>query len=132
MATMTLNMTVSEMAALDAMAVDLGMSKTAVMRQALRLYQAAHHHGRQGAQISFLMPDGRRVEALLPMLLPSFASPVAEGGCNCKRPTVVKCDACLGAGETHSGTSTSARTCIACAGSGRRTPAPTGNADGGV
>ena len=40
--TMTLNMPSREMRALEALAEHHGMSKTAVMRQALRLYQLIH------------------------------------------------------------------------------------------
>lgn len=69
MKTMTLNLGDKEMAVLEDLASDAGMSKTAVMRQALRLYQASAHYAKKhGAQTVFLLPDGRRVEALLPML----------------------------------------------------------------
>lgn len=51
--TMTLNMPVREMRALEALAEHHGMSKTAVMRQALRLYQLVHVRLRDGETMHF-------------------------------------------------------------------------------
>ena len=51
--TMTLNMPAREMRALESLAEHHGMSKTAVMRQALRLYQLIHFRLRDGETMSF-------------------------------------------------------------------------------
>lgn len=51
--TMTLNMPAREMRALEALAEHHGMSKTAVMRQALRLYQLVHIRLRDGETMTF-------------------------------------------------------------------------------
>lgn len=52
-ATMTLNLKEREMAALTALSEHHGMSKTAVMRQALRLYQEVHERLKAGETMSF-------------------------------------------------------------------------------
>lgn len=51
--TMTLNMPEREMRALEALAEHHQMSKTAVMRQALRLYQLIHIRLQAGETMSF-------------------------------------------------------------------------------
>ena len=51
--TMTLNMPSREMRALEALAEHHGMSKTAVMRQALRVYQLIHTRLRDGETMHF-------------------------------------------------------------------------------
>lgn len=51
--TMTLNMPPREMRALEALAEHHGMSKTGVMRQALRIYQLIHFRLREGETMSF-------------------------------------------------------------------------------
>lgn len=52
-ATMTLNMPQREMDVLEQLAVHHDMSKTAVMRQALRMYQMIHERIRAGETMSF-------------------------------------------------------------------------------
>jgi hypothetical protein len=51
--TMTLNLPAREMRALEALADHHGMSKTAVMRQALRLYNLIHFRLRDGETMTF-------------------------------------------------------------------------------
>lgn len=51
--TMTLNMPAREMRALEALAEHHGMSKTAVMRQALRVYQLIHVRLQAGETMQF-------------------------------------------------------------------------------
>lgn len=51
--TMTLNMPAREMRMLEALAKHHGMSKIAVMRQALRVYQLIHFRLREGETMSF-------------------------------------------------------------------------------
>jgi predicted transcriptional regulator len=50
---MTLNLSEREMAALDQLATEMDMSKTAVMRQALRLYQLVHERIKAGETMTF-------------------------------------------------------------------------------
>jgi hypothetical protein len=57
--TMTLNMPAREMRALEAIADHHGMSKTAVMRQALRMYQLIHVRLKSGETMSFSGDAGR-------------------------------------------------------------------------
>lgn len=54
--TMTLNLTDAEMAALEQLSTDKDMSKTHVMRQALRLYQLVDGRVRLGEKL-FLEDD---------------------------------------------------------------------------
>lgn len=49
--TMTLNLTEAEMEALEAMCVEKDMSKTALMRQALRLYQLVNARLKTGEKL---------------------------------------------------------------------------------
>jgi predicted transcriptional regulator len=51
--TMTLNLTDSEMAVLDQLSVEKDMSKTAILRQALRLYQVINARLRTGEKLFF-------------------------------------------------------------------------------
>lgn len=51
--TMTLNLTEPEMAALEALCVEKDMSKTAVLRQALRLYQLVNARLKAGEKLFF-------------------------------------------------------------------------------
>lgn len=51
--TMTLNLTAAEMAALEELCVEKDMSKTAVLRQALRLYQLVNARLRVGDKLFF-------------------------------------------------------------------------------
>lgn len=60
--TMTLNMTGPEMAALNELADKTGMSKTAVMRQALRLYQMIHKRLSGGERMSFSGDKQRMID----------------------------------------------------------------------
>lgn len=50
---MTLNLSADEMAALDALAKEKELSKTGVLRQALRLYQLIQHRTAQGEKLVF-------------------------------------------------------------------------------
>lgn len=60
--TMTLNLSAREMAVLNALAVHHEMSKTGVLRQALRLYQLVHHRLQDGETLVF---SGDRERAAL-------------------------------------------------------------------
>lgn len=51
--TMTLNLTEAEMTALDDLSAFKELSKTAVVRQALRLYQMVDHRARAGQKLYF-------------------------------------------------------------------------------
>jgi hypothetical protein len=51
--TMTLNLTEAEMTALEKLSVDKDLSKTAVLRQALRLYQLVDRRLAQGDTLFF-------------------------------------------------------------------------------
>lgn len=59
MATMTLNLPEREMDVLDKLAEEKDMSKSAVMRQALRLYQLISIRTKNGETMSFSGDDGR-------------------------------------------------------------------------
>lgn len=59
---MTLNMTGPEMVALNELSDKTGMSKTDVMRQALRFYQLAHHRMSKGERMYFSGDHARSVE----------------------------------------------------------------------
>jgi hypothetical protein len=60
--TMTLNLTEREMAALESLSTNKGMSKTAVMRQALRLYELVEHRIAKGERMFFSGDDRRMIE----------------------------------------------------------------------
>ena len=51
--TMTLNLTDAEMAVLDDLSEKKDLSKTAVLRQALRLYQVVHSRIERGEKLFF-------------------------------------------------------------------------------
>lgn len=51
--TMTLNLTDAEMAVLEQLSAEKDMSKTAVLRQALRLYQVINERLRTGDKLFF-------------------------------------------------------------------------------
>lgn len=51
--TMTLNLTDAEMTALEQLCVDRDMSKTAILRQALRLYQLIDERVKAGEKVFF-------------------------------------------------------------------------------
>ena len=51
--TMTLNLTVAEMQVLDELSTKKGLNKTAVLRQALRLYQLVHCRFEKGEKLVF-------------------------------------------------------------------------------
>ena len=51
--TMTLNLTDAEMATLDQLALEKDLTKTAVIRQALRLYQMVQARTRAGEKMFF-------------------------------------------------------------------------------
>lgn len=51
--TMTLNLTDAEMAALDQLSTQKDLSKTAVVRQALRLYQMIDQRSQTGQKLYF-------------------------------------------------------------------------------
>ena len=73
MSTMTLNLSERENAALEEICAEQDMSKTAVLRQALRLYQMVHVRQKQGQQLAFTK-DGVLVPVVLvSMLLPPTA-----------------------------------------------------------
>ncbi len=61
MATMTLNLSEREMAVLDELATEHDLSKTAVMRQALRLYQTVNARLKDGERMSFSGDEGRSI-----------------------------------------------------------------------
>ena len=63
--TMTLNLTAREMEALETLSSEKGMSKTAVMRQALRVYQLIDHRMSHGERLFFEGDDKRRAEFFL-------------------------------------------------------------------
>lgn len=65
--TITLNMTEREMAVLNEMAKRKGMNKTAVMRQALRLYQVVDRRLAAGDRLMF-SGDLQMKSDLLPVL----------------------------------------------------------------
>lgn len=69
MPTLTLNLDERHDAALEALATEQGMSKTAVLRQALRLYQLVHLRAAVGQQLAFTK-DGRVIPLHLPSMLP--------------------------------------------------------------
>lgn len=57
--TMTLNLQPVEMGALEALAAEHGMSKTAILRQALRLYQTTNHRLKAGETMHWSGDEGR-------------------------------------------------------------------------
>ena len=61
-ATMTLNMPAHEMALIDQLAERQGMSKTAIARQSLRLYQTVIARIERGEQMFWRDKNGKEVE----------------------------------------------------------------------
>lgn len=64
--TMTLNLSSREMAVLNELATAQDLSKTAVMRQALRVYQMIHERLKAGEKMSFSGDQQRIVEFIGP------------------------------------------------------------------
>lgn len=62
MRTLTLNITAEEFEALENMALENGMSKTAVLRQALRMYQMISRRMKDGETMSFSGDKGRTIQ----------------------------------------------------------------------
>jgi hypothetical protein len=60
--TMTLNLSEKEMTVLEELAVEKDLSKTAVMRQALRLYQLVNTRLNAGERMMFSGDQQRQVE----------------------------------------------------------------------
>ena len=65
--TMTLNLTEQEMVVLDSLSAQKDLSKTAVLRQALRLYQLVDARLAQGGKLFF--EDGEKKEKAELMVL---------------------------------------------------------------
>lgn len=63
--TMTLNLSASEMEVLDALAEKKGLNKTAVLRQALRLYQTIDERLSQGDKLFLEDKNKEKAEFLL-------------------------------------------------------------------
>jgi predicted transcriptional regulator len=63
--TMTLNLSAKEMAVLDRLAERKGMSKTALLRQALRLYQSLEERLEQGEKVYVEKPGSREKAELI-------------------------------------------------------------------
>ena len=63
--TMTLNLTDAEMASLEGLSESKDMSKTAVIRQALRLYEAVHARILRGEKLLFEDPEKKEKTELL-------------------------------------------------------------------
>ena len=59
--TMTLNLQPREMEAVEALADEHGMSKTAILRQALRLYQLTNERLKAGETMHFSGDEGRAI-----------------------------------------------------------------------
>lgn len=68
--TMTLNLSKAEMDVLEGFAEEFGMSKTAVMRSALRLYQLVQHRLKSGETMSWSGDHQRLVEFVGPDFVP--------------------------------------------------------------
>lgn len=75
-ATMTLNLSEKEMEVLNDMAKAKDMSKTAVVRQALRMYQLIDVKMCEGKRMIWLKPDGTEEETI-PMMAPDCTPPQA-------------------------------------------------------
>lgn len=69
MPTLTLNLDERHDAVLEALAAEQDMSKTAVLRQALRLYQLVHERAKKGQDMAFVK-DGQIVPLIMPSMLP--------------------------------------------------------------
>lgn len=71
--TMTLNLSEQEMKALEEMSRRKDLSKTAVIRQALRLYQSIDIKILRGGKLYQVTPDGERMGLVFPELGPAGA-----------------------------------------------------------
>ena len=60
--TMTLNLPEPEMAAIDRLSKAKDLSKTAVVRQAIRLYELVDHRLAEGGRLMIRKPNGDVVE----------------------------------------------------------------------
>lgn len=65
MATMTLNLSDREMEVLNQLSVDKGLTKTATIKQALRLYQAIDVRLAAGERLMFSGDKGKLYEGLV-------------------------------------------------------------------
>lgn len=74
MSTLTLNLDDRHDEALTRLAAETDMSKTAVLRQALRLYQLVHNRAKDGQQLAFTK-DGNVIPIICPSLM---LSPMAR------------------------------------------------------
>ncbi len=63
--TMTLNLNVPEMTALEALCERKGLSKTALLRQALRLYQSVDERLARGEKVFFEDPESKEKAELM-------------------------------------------------------------------
>lgn len=63
--TMTLNLTEKEMQVLDELCARKGLNKTALLRQALRLYEAVDRRLEQGERLIFESDDKREKAELV-------------------------------------------------------------------
>jgi len=66
MKTLTLNLKAEEFEALENMALEFGMSKTAVLRQSLRVYQMISARMKDGETMSFSGDKDRAVQFVGP------------------------------------------------------------------
>jgi predicted transcriptional regulator len=65
-ATLTLNLSDREMAVVDELATEMDVSKTTVLRSALRLYQLVHVRAKAGEHMMFSGDQQRIVEFIGP------------------------------------------------------------------
>jgi len=78
--TLTLNLDDRHDEALTRLAAETDMSKTAVLRQALRLYQLVHERAKDGQQLAFTK-DGKVIPIITPsLMLPPIPSGVEGNG----------------------------------------------------
>jgi hypothetical protein len=63
--TMTLNLTEKEMRVLDELCAKKGLNKTALLRQALRLYQAVDQRLEQGERLVFESEKSKKAELVV-------------------------------------------------------------------
>ncbi len=63
--TMTLNLRAAEMAALEALCEHKGLSKTALLRQALRLYQSVDERLERGEKVFVEDPESKEKAELM-------------------------------------------------------------------
>lgn len=66
--TMTLNLSEREMAVVEELAAEMDLSKTAIMRQALRWYQKTHLRLKAGEKVIFSGDEQRAIEFVGPGL----------------------------------------------------------------